>query len=64
MSIRMLGIDHNLAPVDIRAVFSFTKKNAVAAMELLKKEAKVEDVYKRQAHGWACCGKGRFPFRQ
>ena len=42
MSIRMLGIDHNLAPVDIRAVFSFTKKNAVAAMELLKKEAKVE----------------------
>lgn len=42
MSIRMLGIDHNLAPVDIRAVFSFTKKNAVAAMKLLKKEAKVE----------------------
>ena len=42
MSIRMLGIDHNLAPVDVRAVFSFTKKTAVAAMERLKKEAKVE----------------------
>ena len=42
MSIRMLGIDHNLAPVDVRAVFSFTKKTAVAAMERLKMEAKVE----------------------
>ena len=42
MSIRMLGIVHNLAPVDVRAVFSFTKKTAVAAMERLKKEAKVE----------------------
>ena len=26
MGIRMLGIDHNLAPVDVRAVFAFTKK--------------------------------------
>ncbi|MGI6094647.1 MAG: glutamyl-tRNA reductase [Lachnospiraceae bacterium] len=33
MSIQMLGIDHNKAPVDIRALFSFTKKNAGAAME-------------------------------
>ena len=48
MSIRMLGIDHNLAPVDIRAVFSFTKKNAVAAMELLKKEAKKEEWRKQE----------------
>lgn len=36
MSICMIGIDHNRAAVDIRAVFSFTKKNAVAAMETLK----------------------------
>ena len=28
MSISMIGIDHNMAPVDIRAKFAFTKKNA------------------------------------
>ncbi len=33
MSIKMLGIDYNKASVDIRALFSFTKKNAGAAME-------------------------------
>lgn len=42
MSIRMLGIDHNLAPVDVRAVFAFTRKSAVAAMEIWKKEAKMD----------------------
>lgn len=36
MSICMIGIDHNRAAVDIRAIFSFTKKNAAAAMEMLK----------------------------
>lgn len=36
MSICMIGIDHTKAPVDIRAVFSFTKKNAAIAMEQLK----------------------------
>lgn len=36
MSICMIGIDHNRAAVDIRSVFSFTKKNAVAAMETFK----------------------------
>ena len=30
MSISMIGIDHNMAPVDIRAKFAFTKKNAGA----------------------------------
>ncbi len=29
----MIGIDHNLAPLDIRALFSFTKKSAGEAME-------------------------------
>lgn len=33
----MIGIDYNKAKVDIRAMFSFTKKNATAAMERLKK---------------------------
>lgn len=33
MSIKMLGIDYNKASVDIRALFSFTKKNAGEAME-------------------------------
>lgn len=37
MGISMVGIDHNKANVDIRALFSFTKKNAVAAMERWKK---------------------------
>ena len=39
MSIFMLGIDHNMAPVDIRAKFAFTKKNAGEAMEKLKETA-------------------------
>lgn len=38
MGISMIGIDYNKASVDIRAQFSFTKKNAVTAMERLKKE--------------------------
>ena len=37
MSICMVGIDHNKANVDIRALFSFTKKNAAAAMQTWKK---------------------------
>ncbi|WP_230398038.1 glutamyl-tRNA reductase [Novisyntrophococcus fermenticellae] len=38
MSVHMVGIDYHLADVDIRAVFSFTKKNAGEAMELLRKK--------------------------
>ncbi len=38
MSVHMVGIDYHLADVDIRAVFSFTKKNAGEAMELLCKK--------------------------
>lgn len=33
MSISMIGIDHNKADVDIRALFSFTKKSAAEAMQ-------------------------------
>ena len=36
MSISMVGIDYNKASVDVRAQFSFTKKNAALAMEKLK----------------------------
>ncbi|MEE0714046.1 MAG: glutamyl-tRNA reductase [Blautia sp.] len=36
MSISMVGIDYNKSSVDVRAQFSFTKKNAAAAMEKLK----------------------------
>lgn len=36
MRIRMIGIDHTKANVDVRARFSFTKKNAAAAMERWK----------------------------
>lgn len=38
MSISMIGIDHSRASVDIRARFSFTRKNAVSAMERLKED--------------------------
>lgn len=38
MNISMIGIDHNMAPVDIRALFAFTKKNAGEAMEWLKEQ--------------------------
>lgn len=38
MSISMIGIDHNMAPVDIRALFAFTKKNAGEAMLKLKEK--------------------------
>ncbi|MCD8153993.1 MAG: glutamyl-tRNA reductase [Clostridiales bacterium] len=41
MSISMIGIDHSMAPVDIRARFAFTKKNAGEAMEQLKSMAGV-----------------------
>ncbi len=36
MRIGMIGVDHTKADVDVRARFSFTKKNAVAAMERWK----------------------------
>ncbi len=36
MSISMIGIDHNKASVDVRAQFSFTKKNAGDAMQAIK----------------------------
>lgn len=38
MSISMIGIDYSRASVDIRSQFSFTKKNAVEALEHLKQE--------------------------
>ena len=38
MSISMIGVDHNMAPVDIRGLFAFTKKNAGDAMEKLKEQ--------------------------
>lgn len=38
MSISMIGIDYKKASVDVRAQFSFTKKNTVGALENLKKE--------------------------
>ena len=36
MSISMIGIDHSMAPIDIRALFAFTRKNAGEAMEKIK----------------------------
>lgn len=42
MGISMIGIDHNRAPVDIRALFSFTKKNAGEAMEQIAAEEGIQ----------------------
>ena len=39
MSISMIGIDHSMAPIDIRALFAFTRKNAGEAMEKIKRAA-------------------------
>lgn len=36
MSIHVIGIDHNQATVDVRALFSFTKTHSVHAMEQLR----------------------------
>ena len=44
MSIRMVGIDHSRAPVDVRAWFSFTKKSAAAGMERLKEKEGINGV--------------------
>ena len=35
MSIFMIGIDHNMAPVDVRAQFAFTRKNTGEALRRL-----------------------------
>lgn len=42
MRIRMLGIDHNAASVDVRALFSFTKKQAGEFLDMLRKRPDVE----------------------
>ena len=42
MSISMIGIDHSMAPVDIRALFAFTRKNAGEAMEKLKQQRGID----------------------
>lgn len=39
MSILMTGVDHSTASVDIRAIFSYTKKGAAAALEKLRQIA-------------------------
>ena len=42
MNISMIGIDYMKAPLDIRSIFSFTKKNAGEAMEELKQRQKIQ----------------------
>ena len=38
MAIQMIGIDHSVAAVDIRTIFSFTQKKTVEALEIIKQE--------------------------
>ena len=42
MSIQMVGIDHNQASIDLRELFSFTKKQRVLAMEYIKKDKRIK----------------------
>lgn len=42
MGIQMIGIDHNVAEIDIRTIFSFTKKSMAEALEHLKKTKGIE----------------------
>lgn len=42
MGIQMIGIDHNVAEIDIRTIFSFTKKNMAEALERLKQLKGIE----------------------
>ena len=37
MSIQMIGIDHTRAGIDVRTVFSFTKKKMAEALAVLQK---------------------------
>ena len=38
MAIQMIGIDHRAAAIDIRTIFSFTKKKTVEALEIIKQK--------------------------
>ncbi len=42
MGIQMTGIDHNVAEIDIRTIFSFTKKHMAEALEVLKQVKGIE----------------------
>lgn len=42
MGIQMVGIDHNLAAIDVRMIFSFTKKQMAEALEQLKQMPGIE----------------------
>ncbi|MFR8313837.1 MAG: hypothetical protein ACLVBP_16620 [Ruminococcus sp.] len=59
MSISMIGIDHSMAPVDIRALFAFTRKNAGEAMEKLKEQPgnRLAVLFCPHAIAWRYCGK-------
>ena len=52
MSISMIGIDHSMAPVDIRALFAFTRKNAGEAMEKLKEQRGIDGCIFLHAIAW------------
>lgn len=42
MGIQMTGIDHSVAEIDIRTIFSFTKKHSAEALEKLKQVKGIE----------------------
>ena len=51
MSIFMIGIDHNMAPVDVRAQFAFTRKNTG---EALRRLGSAGVLFCRPVTGWNC----------
>ena len=54
MSIFMIGIDHNMAPVDVRAQFAFTRKNTGEALRRLKKEAGIWLITEKPGYRQLC----------
>lgn len=42
MGIQMIGIDHTTAGIDVRTIFSFTKKSMAEALEILKQRDGIE----------------------
>lgn len=42
MAIQMIGIDHTKASIDIRTIFSFTKKKSAETMPLIKEEKGIQ----------------------
>ena len=64
MSIQMVGIDHSRAGIDVRSIFSFTKKGMESAFEYIKTLKGVEGCIIlstcNRMELWISCKRGRW----